>query len=43
VIDVIGKETGAKVISLATHSLPPDGSYFTFMRNLTQTLVDGLK
>ncbi len=43
VSEAIGKETGVKVIELTTHSLPPDGSYFTFLRNLTQVIVDGLK
>lgn len=43
VADTIGKETGVKVIELTTHSLPQDGSYFTFMQNLTQTIVEGLK
>jgi hypothetical protein len=31
------------VIELTTHSLPEDGSYFTFMRNLTAVIVNGLK
>ena len=39
----IGKETGVKVVELTTHSLPPDGSYFTFMHNLTQVIVKNLK
>lgn len=43
VSDAIGKETGVKVVELTTHNLPEDGSYFTFMRNLTQTIVDALK
>lgn len=43
VSDAIGTETGAKVIELTTHTLPPDGSYFTFIRSLTQVIVDGLK
>jgi zinc/manganese transport system substrate-binding protein len=43
VSDAIGSETGVKVISLTTHSLPPDGSYFTFLRNLTQTIVEALQ
>jgi len=43
VSDAIGNETGVKVIELTTHSLPADLSYFTFMRNLTQVIVDGLK
>lgn len=43
VAESIGKETGVKVIELTTHSLPEDGSYFTFMRNLTKVIIDGLK
>ncbi len=43
VSEAIGKETGVKVVELTTHSLPPDGSYFTFMRNLTEVIVTGLK
>ena len=43
VADAIGQETGVKVIELTTHSLPPDGSYFTFMHNLVQVIVEGLK
>jgi len=39
----IGQETGAQVIELATHVVPPDGSYFTFMRNLATTITDGLR
>lgn len=43
VSDAIGEETGIKVVELTTHSLPEDGSYFTFMRNLTQVIVEGLQ
>ena len=43
VSDTIGKETGIKVIELTTHKLPEDGSYYSFMRNLAKTIVDGLK
>ncbi len=43
VSDAIGKETGVKVVVLTTHSLPADGSYFTFMHNLAKVIVDGLK
>jgi len=43
VSDAIGKETGVKVVELTTHSLPEDGSYFTFIRNLAKVIVDGLK
>lgn len=41
--DAIGRETGVKVVVLSTHVLPSDGSYFTFMRNLAQTIVENLR
>ncbi|HVP21170.1 MAG TPA: metal ABC transporter substrate-binding protein [Anaerolineaceae bacterium] len=43
VSDAIGAETGVKVIELTTHSMPPDDSYFTFERNLADTIVNGLQ
>ena len=43
VVNELGKETGIKVIQLSAHSLPEDGSYFTFERNLARVIVDGLK
>jgi len=43
VAQAIGKETGVKVVELTTHSMPDDGSYFTFMRNLAKVITDGLK
>jgi zinc/manganese transport system substrate-binding protein len=42
VANVIGRETGVKVIPLSTHLLPPDGSYFTFMRNLAIVVTAAL-
>ncbi len=41
--DTIGKETGVKVVDLSTHFLPSDGSYYTFMRDLAQTIVQNLR
>lgn len=41
--NAIGRETGVKVIELATHILPLDGSYFTFIHNLSQTIVKNLQ
>lgn len=38
----IGGETGARVIEVATHALPADGSYVTFMRDVAAAVVDGL-
>ena len=43
VAKVIGNETGIKVIELNTHTLPEDGSYFTFERNLAKVIANGLK
>ncbi|MCX5998821.1 MAG: metal ABC transporter substrate-binding protein [Chloroflexi bacterium] len=43
VAKAIGDETGVKVVELTTHSLPEDGSYFTFERNLAHTIVDALE
>jgi zinc/manganese transport system substrate-binding protein len=43
VAKAIGDETGVKVIELATHVLPGDGSYFTFMRNAANTVTSALR
>jgi len=43
VATAIGAETGANVVELPTHALPADGSYFSFMRNLADTIVGALK
>jgi zinc/manganese transport system substrate-binding protein len=43
VVNALAKDAGVKAVTLATHSLPSDGSYFTFQRNLTGAIVDGLK
>ncbi len=43
IAQAIGQETGVKVVDLSTHILPADGSYFTFMQNLAQTIVDNLR
>lgn len=40
--NAISAETGVKVVDLSTHFLPSDGSYYTFMRNLAQTIVQNL-
>lgn len=39
----IGDETGVKVIELTTHALPKDGSYFTFMRDISSTITKALE
>ena len=43
VADAIGQDSGVKVIELTTHSLPQGGNYFTFMRDISQTIVNALK
>jgi zinc/manganese transport system substrate-binding protein len=43
VAKAIGDETGVKVVELATHVLPSDGSYFTFVRNLASVITNALK
>jgi len=43
VANTIGQETGVKVVELTTHSLPPDGSYFTFMIDMAKVITNGLK
>ncbi len=43
VADAIGQDAGVKVVKLATHTLPEDGSYFTFLRNMAQAISDALR
>jgi zinc/manganese transport system substrate-binding protein len=39
----LAKETGVKAIPIVTHSLPANKNYFTFERELADTIVIGLK
>ena len=41
--EVLAKEAGVKTVPLATHSVPPDGSYFSFERALSGTLIKALQ
>lgn len=43
VAQAVGADTGAKVVELTTHALPPDGSYFTFLTNIATLVADNLK
>ena len=43
VAQAVGADTGAKVVELTTHALPPDGSYFTFLTDIAHLLADNLK
>ncbi len=42
VAQAIGQESSVRVVQLSTHILPSDGSYFTFMHDLAQTIVGNL-
>jgi ABC-type Zn uptake system ZnuABC Zn-binding protein ZnuA len=43
VAKAFGDETGVKVVQLSTHTLPEDGSYFSFMKNLAAAISGALK
>jgi zinc/manganese transport system substrate-binding protein len=43
VAEAIGRETGAAVVPLATHTLPDDGSYFTFIRGIASAIAEALR
>lgn len=40
VADAVAKESGARVVDLPTHTLPDDGSYFTFITDAATTIRD---
>jgi hypothetical protein len=42
-VEALARESKVRAVSLTTHSLPADGSYFTFERNLAGTILDALK
>lgn len=41
--EAIGKDSGAKVVELSTHTLPADGSYRTFMLDIANTIAGALR
>ncbi len=43
VTEVLAREAGVRCVTLTTHSLPSDGSYFSFMRGLAGTIVSNLR
>ena len=42
VADSIGHETGVEVVELATHKLPPDGKYSTFLTDIARKVAAAL-
>jgi zinc/manganese transport system substrate-binding protein len=43
VAEAVGTDTGARVVEIAMHVLPADGSYFTFMTDIADLVADNLK
>jgi zinc/manganese transport system substrate-binding protein len=43
VVEAIGRETGAAVVELPSHTLPDDGSYFSFIRQIGTAVADALR
>jgi zinc/manganese transport system substrate-binding protein len=42
VVDAIADETGATIVELPSHTLPDDGSYFTFVQEIAAVVASGL-
>jgi len=42
-VEALARESGVRAVSLTTHSLPADGSYFTFERTLADTILSALR
>jgi hypothetical protein len=43
VVDAIAGETGVRVVQLASHTLPPDASYLTYIRDLANGIAGALR
>jgi len=43
VVNALARESGVRCVTLTAHALPPDGSYFTFMRNLADAIASALR
>ena len=43
VVDAIADETGATIVELPSHSLPDDGSYFTFVQEIADAVASALR
>jgi zinc/manganese transport system substrate-binding protein len=43
IAQTIAHETGVSVVELSTHVIPPDGSYYSFMKNVANTITNSLK
>ncbi len=43
VVEAVGRETGVDVVELPSHTLPDDGSYFTFIRQIASDVAGALR
>ena len=43
VVEAVGRETGVEVVELPSHTLPDDGSYFTFIRQIASDVAGALR
>jgi zinc/manganese transport system substrate-binding protein len=43
VVEAIGRETGVAVVELPSHTLPADGSYFTFIGQIATAIATALR
>jgi len=43
VVEAIARETGVTVVELSSHTLPADGSYFSFIREIAATIAEALR
>jgi len=43
VVAALAREAGVRCVTLTDHALPANGSYFTFMRDLTDTIAGALR
>ena len=42
-VEALAREAKVRAVPLATHTLPADGSYFSFERELADTIIKGLQ
>jgi zinc/manganese transport system substrate-binding protein len=43
VVEAVGREAGVDVVELPSHTLPDDGSYFTFIRQIASDVAGALR
>jgi len=43
VVEAVGKETGVAIVELPSHTLPDDGSYFSFIRQIATAVAGALR